>query len=914
MNIEEILRKQDKKALKIEIEKGLNLSEISLINFIIDTDELMPNFFQFLLKNQIKVNAFNEDGDTALIFAIIRGNTKIIKLLLEHGADVNASTKDGDTALMVASINNNNIEIVKLLLEYGADVNAIDKNGYTALILATDNVELTKLLLEHGADVNVSNKNDYTALYLSIIRKNTEITKLLLEHGADVNAIDKNGHTVLILATDNENVELTKLLLEHGADVNTLINIETQLLIDKGLDINASDKVNFTILMFAIGKENIEMVKLLIENGADVNALLNIDTKNLIEKGLAVNTSTKDGLTTLMFAIMEKKNIEIIKLLLEHEVDVNVFVNNGETALMLAIYNENIKLTKLLLEYGADINISVKSGETALMLAIYNENIKLTKLLLEYGADVNASTKDGDTALMVASINNNNIEIVKLLIDNGAKIDAENEEGLNVIHLANKKIRKYLIKKVDIEYKHISKNRSDIEKVIKRCWTNPFPIRMDRRIIFEKSTQLKWSVERNELSLRDYQYHYDEFCQKINDTFITRTLREIEINEEANLKQIFLNKGLKFYDTYINNQNERGETLLMMACKSGNKKFVSTLLEKDVDLSIENNNGDTAEMYARYSENPKEIIQLLREHEKQFTLYHPKKLVDLLTNFTIDTPIKYSTHLWDFGSLEKEYGDFKGFIHSIDKQWKLIGAELKELSPNLHQKIYNFLLNTEAKISWCNQTEISIGWSSLKGLELWCNAGNNPFEFKLPKEYEVKGKTITTFGEVIALFKREIEVRNENNMLEEIFLEEKQKLGRKFRVELVNLKGKSFYTDIERFKNVIERIFNEMKKRQAFSNIEVKCINKNKKFIELQIIQIDSKSGRNAKEMLEEVNDGDWKILKENLANLCDWSIESSSEDKGGYRINYLQSFLSKEIEELDKAPKGFTHILRFYR
>ena len=351
----------------------------------------------------------------------------------------------------------------------------------------------------------------------------------------------------------------------------------------------------------------------------------------------------------------------------------------------------------------------------------------------------------------------------------------------------------------------------------------------------------------------------------------------------------------------------------MLACKAGNVALVSFLLGQDVNLFLEDDNGDTAEMYARYSENPKEIIQLLREYEKQLTLYNPKQLVELLTNFTIDTPIKYSTHLWDFGNLEKEYGGFQGFINSIQKQWKIIGEELKELSPNLHQKIYNFLLNKESTTSWYSQVDISIGWSSLEGLEAWCNAGNNPFEFKLEKEYEVEGKTIGTFGEVIALFKKEIEIRNENNMLEEIFLVEKQKLGRKFQVELVNLKGKSFYTDIEKFKNVIERIFDEIKKRQEFSHIEVKCINKDKDFMELQIIQIDSEAGRDAEEMLDEVNDGDWKIIKENLLNLCDWSIESYY-DKQGYRVNYLQSSLVKEIEKLDEIPKGFTHTMRFYR
>ncbi len=66
--------------------------------------------------------------------------------------------------------------------------------------------------------------------------------------------------------------------------------------------------------------------------------------------------------------------------------------------------------------------------------------------------------------------------------------------------------------------------------------------------------------------------------------------------------------------------------------------------------------------------------------------------------------------------------------------------------------------------------------------------------------------------------------------------------------------------------------------------------------------------------MLEAAGDGDFGDIKEWLTNLCDWSIESSFEDKN-YRVNYLRSDQNiAEIELLDYIPKGFTHILRFYK
>ncbi len=289
-----------------------------------------------------------------------------------------------------------------------------------------------------------------------------------------------------------------------------------------------------------------------------------------------------------------------------------------------------------------------------------------------------------------------------------------------------------------------------------------------------------------------------------------------------------------------------------------------------------------------------------------------KKLVKLLSNFTIDTPIKYTTHSWDFGSINKEYDNYQGFLNSISNQWETLEKELKNISPNLHKKIYNFLLNKEATENWCSNVDISIGWSSLNGLEEWCNEGNSPFDFKLEKAYEFDSKTISTFGDVISLFKREIEIRNENNMLSNIFIQQKKKLGRKFKIDLIKLEGRTFYTDVEKFQLAIKKIFEEIKKRNFF-NIKVEVIEPNSESIEIVITQLDSKAGKSAYDMLKEVEDGDFGMLKENLKNLCDWSIESSYEGEN-YRVNYLRQSSIKEIEKLDYKPNGFTHILRFYK
>jgi hypothetical protein len=295
--------------------------------------------------------------------------------------------------------------------------------------------------------------------------------------------------------------------------------------------------------------------------------------------------------------------------------------------------------------------------------------------------------------------------------------------------------------------------------------------------------------------------------------------------------------------------------------------------------------------------------------------HSPDKLVKILTNFRKDTPIKYTTHLWDM-NFSEEYGNFEQYIAMVTKQWEEIESELKRLSPNIHRKVYDFLINTSPTMNWCSKDgdEISIGWSSLDGLEEWCDRGEDPFKFELKKSYSVENKTISTFGDVIHLFKQEIQIRNENDVLESIFIDIEESLDDEFdgifEIETSKLKGKSFYTDVEKFKDVVNRIFSEIKKRKEFNKIVVKMREYDDvNYMDLIITQIGSSANRTKEDMEKISNGGDMAEIKRNLKNLCDWSVETSYNDKS-YRLDYL-GHIDNNIEI---ESRGFTHRLRFYR
>lgn len=184
---------------------------------------------------------------------------------------------------------------------------------------------------------------------------------------------------------------------------------EVKILLENGVDVNKEDKVGITPLIQAAMGENIEIVKLLVTNGADVN----INTERF---GSALSAAASAG------------NMETIEYLIEKKADLNLQDRDGRTALMMAIYTSHPKIAKLLIDSGADVNIkassdrpsSMYSGWTALMLAAMRGDVASVENLLAAKADVNSKTSEGETPLQRATALEYK-DIERLLKEAGAK-------------------------------------------------------------------------------------------------------------------------------------------------------------------------------------------------------------------------------------------------------------------------------------------------------------------------------------------------------------------------------------------------------------------------------------------------------------------------------------------------------------
>lgn len=214
--------------------------------------------------------------------AALNGDLDAVREDIEDGGHpVDQRGGDFNHTPLGMAVMENQVEVAEYLIERGADVNAVSDNGVGPLHLAVraSAFESVKLLVEHGATVESTDPRFSPLLWAARVGA-PEIAEYLIEHGADVNFVSHRGETPILMASMVGSTETVGLLLEHGAEIE-------------------QEETPTTPLIMAVQGEHLDVVRMLLDNGADPNA------------------SNRQGQSPLQFA-SQAGNPQLIELLQEY--------------------------------------------------------------------------------------------------------------------------------------------------------------------------------------------------------------------------------------------------------------------------------------------------------------------------------------------------------------------------------------------------------------------------------------------------------------------------------------------------------------------------------------------------------------------------------------------------------------------
>ena len=382
----------------------------------------------------------NEDGMAPLHLAAGYSSREVVKLLLDHGADIDARVRSHDdnrdaTPLHMAIVDNKDPEVITELLEWGADIDVQNDLGMTPLqMVHFAGPEVVALLQgSHPADGCSS------ALCSDAFWHGASLQDVIEElgRGASLSAINDNGMSPLHLAAQYSRPEIVELLLDHGADIDARVNLPE----DAFQDSNRSTPLHLAV------QHNADpgVTEALLERGADVH----IQNANWVTPLQLASDAHPDVLALLLerYPDLNKSemlrtaaifdNIAVANVLLEKGADVNYRWADHPlaTPLHCAIVYAGHEMPRLLLEHGADPLVKNNLGMTPLHFAADGGgeyptgSVELMAVLLEYGADVNAvAHADGATPLHYA-VHFKEPDAVTLLLEHGAAVNVRNAQG-----------------------------------------------------------------------------------------------------------------------------------------------------------------------------------------------------------------------------------------------------------------------------------------------------------------------------------------------------------------------------------------------------------------------------------------------------------------------------------------------------
>jgi len=350
-------------------------------------------------------------------------------------------------------------------------------------------------------------------------------------------------------------------------------------------------------LFEAVTKGDIEQVKKLIAQGADVN----------VAEG--------ENAWTPLLAAAKGAHSEVVKVLLANGANVNLAETYGYTALYYAIWNDDEETVKSLISGGADVNkgpAEEMDDDSPLCYAIWQRHAGIVKDVLDAGADINTKDEKGYTPLYWAAFSsskdildlilsrgkyNNTIHLdackgdmdrVTTLIDGGTDVNTKDEFGCTPLHWAaladSPEVAGFLIAKgADVNAKHgrgyTPLLSAHALPVVELLVSNGADIHA--RLGEQGPTKLQWACGLGEADIVDFL---------------------LSKSDDVSLK------------------DKNGGALLTLAARYGHTDVVKLLIAKGADVNVTDNRGRTPLAMARQGKHA-EVVNILRQHGAKESLH-----------------------------------------------------------------------------------------------------------------------------------------------------------------------------------------------------------------------------------------------------------------------------------------------------
>ncbi|XP_048239007.1 uncharacterized protein LOC124117623 [Haliotis rufescens] len=690
--------------------------------------------FDFLVSNGADITLTDYDNDNILNLACEGGNKALVEYLLPK-TDINKRGNKGWTPVMNAAWKGRN-DVFDFLVSKGADIKLTDDDNDNILNLACEggNMTLVEYLLPK-TDINIRGNNGRTPVMTAAWSGKKDVFDFLVSKGADITLTDDNNDNILHLACWGGNKPLVQYLLPK-TDINIRGNMGRtpvmnaawsgkkdvfDFLVSKGTDITLTDYDNDNILHLACREGNKPIVEYLLPR-TDINKRGNMGLTPvmnaawsgkkdvldfLVSKGADITLTDYDN-DNIFHLACEGGNKPIVEYLLP-KTDINTRGNKGLTPVMTAAWSGKKDVLDFLVSKGADITLTDYDNDNILHLACEGGNKPIVEYLLPK-TDINTRGNNGRTPVMTSAWSGKK-DVFDFLVSKGADITLTDYDNDNILHLAceggNKPLVEYLLPKTDIN-KRGNMGRTPVMNAAWRGKNDVFDF------LVSKGADMTLTDDCNDSILL-------LACEGGNKPLVEYLLPKTDINKRGNMgrtpvmnaawrgkKDVFdflVSKGADMTLT-----DDCNDSILHLACESGNKPLVEYLLPK-TDKNKRGNMGRTPVMNAAWR-GKKDVFDFLVSKEADMTL----------TDDFNDSIL----HLSCEGG-NKPLVEYLLPKTDINKRGNMGRTPVMNAAWKGKKAVFDFLVSKGAVITVTDDENNNI-------LHLACRAGNKPLvEYLLPK-------------------------------------------------------------------------------------------------------------------------------------------------------------------------------------